>query len=85
MSEEQAKAFIERMKTDEEFCEKVLAVEGTEGRLALARAEGYDCSAEEIAAEGGKLSEEELDTVVGGVWGCDDFLTCDDHSPPPQL
>jgi predicted ribosomally synthesized peptide with nif11-like leader len=50
MSQEQAQAFIERLKTDQAFRQKVLAVEGTGGapgarpRLALARAGRYECS-----------------------------------------
>ena len=48
MSVEQAKAFIERMKTDEAFREKVLAIEDAAGRIACIQGEGFDCTAEEI-------------------------------------
>ena len=48
MSAEQAKAFIERMKTDEAFREKVLAIEEASGRIACIQSEGYDCSPEEV-------------------------------------
>ena len=41
MSVEQAKAFIERMKTDEAFREKVLAIEDLDNRLAAIREAGY--------------------------------------------
>jgi predicted ribosomally synthesized peptide with nif11-like leader len=67
MSQEQAQAFIERLKTDEAFRQKVLAVEGTEERLALARAEGYECSVEEIAAAGSRLADKELELISAGM------------------
>ena len=66
MSQEQARALIERMKSDQAFREKVYAVGDVEGRLALVHAEGYDCSAEEIARERPQSGEDELDRVAGG-------------------
>ena len=65
MSEEAAQAFIERMKSDEDFSAKVMAEEGVEARMALIGAEGFDCSAEEIGALQ-ELSEAELSGAVGG-------------------
>ena len=65
MSVEQAKAFIERMKADEAFREKVMAIEDAAGRLACIQGEGFECTAEEIneaAAEGSGFNE-----AVGGV------------------
>ena len=71
MSVEQAKAFIEKMKRDEAFRAKVLAEEDVEARMALIGAEGFDCSAAEIASLQ-ELGEAELDRVAGGSW-CDTF------------
>ncbi len=68
MSQGQAKAFVERMKSDEAFAARVLAVEEGEQRLAFIRAEGYDCSAGELAAEGGRLGDLELARVTAA--GC---------------
>ena len=65
MSAEQAKAFVEKMKSDEAFRERVMAEEDVEARMALIGAEGFDCSAEEIAALQ-ELSEAELSGAVGG-------------------
>ena len=65
MSEAAAQAFIERMKSDEDFRAKVMAEEGVEARMALIGAEGFDCSAEEIGALH-ELSEAELSGAVGG-------------------
>jgi len=66
MSIESAKAFIERMKTDEEFAKKVTACKDSDARLALIKGDGYDFTPEEIAELRGKLSDDELDSVAGG-------------------
>ena len=52
MSVEQAKAFIVRMKTDEAFREKVMAIEDAAGRIACIRGEGFECTEEEINEAG---------------------------------
>ena len=51
MSVEQAKAFIERMKADDAFREKVMSIEDAAGRIACIRGEGFECTAEEINDE----------------------------------
>jgi predicted ribosomally synthesized peptide with nif11-like leader len=66
VSQDAARAFIERVKTDEEFRARVLTVADADGRLQLVRSEGYDCSAEEIEALAA-LSDEDLRAVTGGV------------------
>ncbi|TCD47034.1 Nif11-like leader peptide family natural product precursor [Chlorobium sp. N1] len=48
MSREQAKAFIERMKTDDAFHRKIMAIEDPEERIACIRSEGFSCTADEI-------------------------------------
>ena len=65
MSVEQAKAFIERMKSDEAFREKVLAIEDAAGRLACIRGEGFECSLEEI-----NEMDESFTGVEAGLAGC---------------
>ena len=65
MSVDQAKAFIEKMKSDEAFRARVMAVEDVTERMGLINAEGFDCSAEEIGAPQ-ELGEAELSGVVGG-------------------
>jgi len=42
MSIESAKAYVERMKTDEEFRKKVLACTDAKARMALVKGEGFD-------------------------------------------
>ena len=65
MSIESAKAYIERVKTDEEFRDRVKSAEDKEARLALVKAEGFDFSVEDLSVVTGELSEEELDGVAG--------------------
>jgi len=65
MSEEQAKACVERIKSDEAFRARVMAEEDVEARMALIVAEGFDCSAAEIGALQ-ELAELDLSAVVGG-------------------
>jgi len=65
MSVDQAKAFVEKMKSDEDFRVRVMAEEDMDARMALIVAEGFDCSAEEIGALQ-ELGEAELSEAVGG-------------------
>ena len=63
MSIESARDFIERVKTDEEFAKRIAGAKSREERADIAKAEGFDFMPEE-------LSDEELDAVAGGHWGC---------------
>ena len=65
MSVDQAKAFVEKMKSDVAFRARVMAEADLEARMALIVAEGFDCSAEEIGALQ-ELGDAELDAVAGG-------------------
>ena len=66
MSEEQAKACVEKLKSDEAFRARVMAVEDVDARMALIGAEGFDCSVAEIGALQ-ELSEADLSgSVTGG-------------------
>ena len=75
MSVEQAKACVERMKTDEAFRARVMATEDVPGRMELIKAEGFDCSAEDILSLQ-ELGEVELDEVVAAG-----FLACGAAAP----
>lgn len=66
MSLASAEAFMDRMKSDEEFAKKVNGCKDAEARLALARSEGYTFTKEEISQVKSELSDEELDQVAGG-------------------
>ena len=72
MSIESAKAFLERMKTDEDFAKKVTACKDSDRRMAFIKGEGFDFTVAEISTVKGELSDEDLDLVAGGdTWlGC---------------
>jgi len=70
MSREAAQAFIARMKTDEDFRTRVLAVDDAEARMELIGREGYECTVEEIESWSGALADEEMEKVAGGVIVC---------------
>ena len=76
MTDPAVRALIERMKSDEAFRERVLAVAGADARLELVRAEGFDVTAEHLAAEAAMLTDEDLLQAVGaGSPACE--LICD--------
>ncbi len=66
MSVESAEAFVERMKTDEEFAKRIAAAESSEQRWAVVKAEGFDFTKEEIEEATAELSEDELASVAAG-------------------
>ena len=70
MSIESAKAFLERMKTDDEFRERMKEAADKEARMAIVKAEGFDFTMEEIATLKEELSDIELDMVAAGSSKC---------------
>ena len=66
MSVESAKAYIERVKTDEEFAKKVMECKAVESRMACIRAAGYDFTHDEFKTMSSELTDNELNAVVGG-------------------
>ena len=67
MSIESARAFIEKVKSDEELAKKVNEAEGFEPTLEIAKAHGYEISKEDAEQVQQELSEEDLDSVAGGL------------------
>lgn len=67
MSIESAQAFLERLKTDENFAKEVTACTDSEARVALVKAAGFDFTMEEVNEVASELSEEELAGVAGGA------------------
>jgi predicted ribosomally synthesized peptide with nif11-like leader len=65
MSDAAVKEFKARMSADETFRAKVMGLNNMDERMKLINSEGFDCTAEEVAAASTELSEEELDMVVG--------------------
>lgn len=74
MSIESAKAYVERIKTDEAFAKKVNSFEDKGARKDFVIQEGYTFTKEEVEEVGSELNEKELDSVAGGcfidVVGC---------------
>ncbi len=70
MSIESAKAFLERVKNDEDFRKELEGKTSGEERMKFAKAQGFDFTKEEISEVIGEgLSEEELDAVSAGWSG----------------
>lgn len=82
MSIESAKAFIKRMKTDEEFAKKIMAETSKESRMAVACGEGFTFTEAEIEQIGGEMTDDELDHIVGG--GAGNWGTREDRYDPKQ-
>ena len=73
MSVESAKAFIEKVKADEDFKNKLGQLKDGQERANYAKESGFDFTAEDLAKakEEQGLSDEELDGVAGGCGGAD--------------
>jgi predicted ribosomally synthesized peptide with nif11-like leader len=68
MSIESAQAFLERMKTDEEFAKKVSECKDAESGVAFVNEEWFDFTKEEVHGLQSELTDEELEGVAGGRW-----------------
>ena len=68
MSQESAKAVIDKMKTDEEFRNKIMEVEGVDQRIKLINDEGFEVTRADLGSESNRLTGEELELVAGGKW-----------------
>lgn len=60
MSIKSAKAYVERMKADEEFRNKVLDCKDAKVRMELVKTEGFDFTVKEINGVTSELSDDEL-------------------------
>ncbi len=72
MSIESAKAFMEKVATDEDFRKEVGEIATAEERMAFVTAAGFDFTKEELenVQEKMQLTEDELESLAGGRWGC---------------
>ena len=73
MSIESAKAFIEKVRNDEDFKKKLNELKDGKERMVFAKAKGFDFTPEEVAKvkEEQGLTDAELDGVAGGCGhGC---------------
>ena len=78
MSEEQLKAFLEKVKTDTSLQEKLKAASDNDGVAAIAKDAGFSISADDLKKAQSEISEEELEGVAGGTWSMEsiNFVVC---------
>ena len=74
MSEEQLKAFLEKVKADTSLQEKLKAAADADAVAAIAKEAGFSISADDLKNAQSELSDEELDGVAGGAGN--HILTC---------
>jgi predicted ribosomally synthesized peptide with nif11-like leader len=76
MSEEQLKAFLEKVKADTSLQEKLKAAANADAVAAIAKEAGFSISADDLTKGQSELSEEEVEGVAGGgrktIWGFGD-------------
>ena len=85
MSEEQLKAFLEKVKADTNLQEKLKAAADADAVLAIAKEAGFSVSVDDLKNAQSEVSEEELEGVAGGGGGTESVpkvggtgcLTCD--------
>ena len=66
MSEEQLKAFLEKVKADTILQEKLKAAADNDAVTAIAKEAGFSISADDLKNAQSELSDEELEGVAGG-------------------
>ena len=78
MSEEQLKAFLEKVKADTSLQERLKAAADADAVVSVAKEAGFMISAEELKNAQAEVSDEELEGAAGGGcspgWG--DRLLC---------
>ena len=67
MSEEQLKAFLEKVKDDTSLQEKLKAAADANAVAAIAKQAGFIISADDLTKAKSELSEKELEGVAGGT------------------
>ena len=67
MSEEQLKAFLEKVRTDTSLQEKLKTAADANAVVAIAKEAGFSISADELN-KASELSEEELEGISGGYF-----------------
>ena len=76
MSEEQLKAFLEKVKADTSLQEKLKAAADTDAVVSIAKEAGFSVSADDLTMAQSELSEKELEGVAGGFCTADNIRSC---------
>lgn len=66
MSKEAARAFLEKLKTDQDFAAKIEECQDSKERMDLAKSSGFTFTPEEMKQVQEELSDEELAQLAGG-------------------
>ena len=66
MSEEQLKAFLEKVKANTSLQEKLNGAADADAVVAIAKESGFSISADDLKKAQSKFSDQELETVAGG-------------------
>ena len=66
MSEEQLKAFLEKVQGDTSLQEKLKAAADNDGVAAIAKDAGFSISADDLKNAQSEISDEELEGAAGG-------------------
>ena len=67
MSEEQLKAFLEKVKGDTSLQEKLNGAADADAVVEIAKDAGFSISADDLKNAQSEISEEELENVAGGA------------------
>ena len=76
MSEEQLKAFLQKIKADTSLQEKLKASSDADAIAAVAKEAGFSISAEDLKNAQSKISKEELEGMAGGVASVGFLASC---------
>ena len=68
MSEEQLKAFLEKVRADASLQEKLKAAADADAVAAIAKQAGFSISADDLNNAQTEISEEELEGLGGGAY-----------------
>ena len=67
MSEEQLKAFLEKVKTDTSLQDKLQTATNTDAVVEIAKASGFVISADDVKKAQAEVSDAELEEAAGGT------------------
>ena len=84
MSEEQLKAFLEKVKADTSLQEKLKAAADANAVSAIAKEAGFSISVDDLKNAQSDLSDEELEGVAGGYSAGLNFIDGDGRSIFPK-
>ena len=69
MSDEQLKAFLEKVKADISLQERLNSASDADAVVAIAKEAGFSISVEDLKNAQSEISDEELESAAGGITG----------------